>query len=50
MERESAFDANIPIEWDPTKSAANLQKHGVSFDEAAELLGSDADNLEIHDE
>jgi hypothetical protein len=24
----------IRFEWDPTKAAANLRKHGVSFDEA----------------
>jgi len=26
------------IEWDATKAAANLQKHGVGFDEAATAL------------
>ena len=26
------------FEWDDTKAAANLRKHGVSFEEAAEAL------------
>ena len=26
------------FEWDATKAAANLRKHGVSFDEAAEVF------------
>ncbi len=26
------------FEWDPTKAAANLKKHGVSFSEAATVL------------
>lgn len=26
------------FEWDEAKAAANLQKHGVSFDEAATVL------------
>jgi len=33
-------------EWDPGKSAANRAKHGLSFEEAAELFGSRADYLE----
>ena len=27
------------FEWDPEKAAANLAKHGVSFEEAATLFG-----------
>lgn len=27
------------VEWDPEKAAQNLRKHGVSFEEAATLLG-----------
>lgn len=38
------------FEWDPEKEAANLEKHGIGFEEAAELLRSDADYLEIYDE
>lgn len=26
------------LEWDAQKAAANLRKHGVSFDEAAQCL------------
>lgn len=26
------------VEWDPRKAAANLRKHGVSFDEAATVF------------
>jgi uncharacterized DUF497 family protein len=29
---------HIEIEWDAAKAAANLKKHGVSFDEAATSL------------
>jgi len=27
------------VEWDPEKAAQNLRKHGVSFEEAATVLG-----------
>ena len=27
------------FEWDPDKAIANLEKHGVSFDEAATVFG-----------
>ena len=27
------------FEWDDAKAAANLRKHGVSFDEATEVFG-----------
>lgn len=27
------------VEWDPAKADANLAKHGISFEEAAEALG-----------
>jgi uncharacterized DUF497 family protein len=40
----------VRVNWDPPKSAQNLRKHGVSFDEAAELLTSGVDYLEIYDE
>ncbi len=30
---------SIAVEWDPAKAAANLRKHGVSFEEAASVLG-----------
>lgn len=34
----------MEFEWDPNKAAANLRKHGVSFDEAATVL---ADPLSV---
>ncbi len=27
------------FEWDPEKGRANLQKHGVSFEEASSIFG-----------
>lgn len=29
----------MQFEWDPAKSATNLRKHGVSFNEAATVFG-----------
>jgi uncharacterized DUF497 family protein len=29
----------MQFEWDPTKAAGNLSKHGVSFDEASSVFG-----------
>jgi uncharacterized DUF497 family protein len=29
----------LEFEWDPQKAAANLTKHGVSFEEAATVFG-----------
>ena len=37
------------FEWDPSKARVNQAKHGVSFEDAAELLASDTDYLEIYD-
>ena len=37
------------FEWDPSKDRTNRAKHGVSFEDAAELLAGDADYLEIYD-
>ena len=31
----------IDFEWDPSKAARNLQKHGVSFEEAATVFRDD---------
>ena len=31
-------DPHIDIAWDPAKAERNLSKHGVAFDEAAEVL------------
>lgn len=38
------------FEWDPAKAKANEAKHGLSFEEAAELFRSATDYLEIYDE
>ena len=44
------------FEWDDQKAASNLQKHGVSFDEAVSAFGdnlaltfSDTDHAEIEE-
>jgi uncharacterized protein len=29
----------MELEWDPAKAAENLRKHGISFTEAATVLG-----------
>ena len=38
------------FEWDPAKDKDNQAKHGLSFEEAAELFKASADYLEIYDE
>jgi len=40
---------NCDFEWDPVKAASNLKKHGVSFEEAAEIF-SDPLHLSILDD
>lgn len=37
------------ITWNEVKNRANQQKHGVSFEEAAELFTSGVDFLELYD-
>lgn len=37
------------LQWDPQKSAQNIKKHGVAFDEAATVL-FDEDSLEYYDQ
>ncbi len=44
------------FEWDDLKAASNVQKHGVSFDEAVSVFGdgmaltfSDTDHSELED-
>jgi len=39
----------VRFEWDAAKNAANLEKHGVSFEEASKLFSSGRDYLEIFD-
>jgi uncharacterized DUF497 family protein len=40
----------VRIAWDEAKNAANQKKHGLRFEEVAELFRSDSDYLEIFDE
>ncbi len=37
--------AELRIEWDPRKAAANKRKHGVSFDEAATVFSDEFGRL-----
>jgi uncharacterized DUF497 family protein len=37
----------MPFEWDPPKSIANKEKHGIDF-ETAKRLWSDENRVEIH--
>ena len=39
----------MKVVWDPVKNTENQHKHGVSFEEAAELFSSGLDYLEIFD-
>jgi uncharacterized DUF497 family protein len=39
----------LRFEWDEAKSAANLRKHGVSFEESSTVFG-DPEALTIYDE
>ncbi len=38
------------IEWDQAKNRQNRKKHGISFEEAGDLLAGSVDYLEIFDE
>lgn len=40
----------MQVEWDPRKAATNREKHGLTFEEAAELLTGDEDYLELFDD
>jgi uncharacterized protein len=40
----------VRVAWDEAKNLANRRKHGISFEEAAELFASSSDYLEIFDE
>jgi uncharacterized DUF497 family protein len=37
------------VEWDLTKNDENLEKHGISFEEASNLLQVAADRVEVFD-
>ena len=45
-----AYYDRVRFEWDAAKDEANRKKHGLGFEEAAELFRSGADHLEIFDE
>jgi uncharacterized protein len=40
----------VPFEWDADKNDRNVQRHGITFDDAKELFESGTDFLEIYDE
>jgi uncharacterized protein len=40
----------MQFDWDPEKARKNQLKHGVSFEQAADLLGGSSDFLEIYDD
>jgi len=39
----------VRFEWDEEKARTNQFRHGVSFEEATELLGAENESLEIFD-
>lgn len=38
------------VTWNDAKNRVNARKHGITFEEAAELFWSDGDYLEVFDE
>lgn len=44
-----AYTGPVRVTWDEAKNLANKKKHGISFDEAAELFSSGTEYLEIFD-
>jgi len=44
-----ADNKGMHFEWDSEKEKTNIEKHGVSFREAAALLSSSEEYLEIYD-
>jgi hypothetical protein len=45
-----AYYGLVEVTWDPAKNVANQKKHGVSFEEAAELFTSGVEYLELFDD
>jgi len=45
-----AYARAVKVVWDEAKNRSNLRKHGVTFQEAAELLDSHDARLDIFDE
>lgn len=44
------ISGGVKVVWDESKNAANLKKHGISFEEASALFTRGVDYLEIFDE
>lgn len=44
-----AYNDYVRVEWDEPKNLANQKKHGVSFQDASEVLQDDVVALEIFD-
>ncbi len=44
------YTRGVRITWDETKNVTNRRKHGVSFEDAQELLLSDGHHFVIFDE
>ena len=44
-----AYNSRRRFEWNLAKNAANITKHGLSFDDATGLFSSHTDYLEIYD-
>lgn len=40
----------VKVEWDEAKNLANQKNHGVSFEEASELLNLELEYLDLFDE
>lgn len=45
-----AYNAAVRFEWDPAKSARNVRKHGISFEEASTLFKAGSGWLDLDDE
>jgi uncharacterized DUF497 family protein len=45
-----AYTVEVRVTWDEGKNLENRRKHGLSFEEAKELLKPGTDYLEIFDE
>jgi uncharacterized DUF497 family protein len=43
------LSSSVRFEWDAKKERRNVEKHGVGFQEARELLASGVDFLELYD-
>ena len=41
MEYNCPYTAEVHIDWDPSKAAANFRDHGISFADAATVLNDD---------